>query len=118
MSSFSGSQHPLSIPENTQPDLIPGYTTKDASGDDGDDTLHSPISFYNVPNCIQSSISMPEEDPDVVDVVFVDFIEPWILTALQFTGERYNKTDVKVYREETLTDLMAEWIKKHWGHKC
>jgi hypothetical protein len=119
ISSSSGSQHPLLFStKDKQPDLIPGYTTKDVAGDDGDDTLHSPISFYQVPNCIQSPISMPKEDPEVVDVVFVDFIEPWVLTALQFTGEMYNKTDVEVYREETLTDLMAGWIKEHWGHEC
>jgi hypothetical protein len=113
-------QHPLlSDAEKKDPDLIPGYTTKDAAGTDGDDTLHSPISFYKVPNCIQSPISMPEaKDPEVVDLVFVDFIQPWVLTALQFTGEKYNKTDVQVYREETLTDLMAGWIKDHWKHEC
>jgi hypothetical protein len=113
------SQHPIiSSPEN-EPKLIPGYTTKDAGGTDGDDTIRSPISFYRVPNCIQSPINIPEdEDPSVVDLVFVDFIQPWVLTALQFTGEMYNKTEVKVYREETLTELMAAWIKDHWPQKC
>ncbi|KAG0650071.1 hypothetical protein D0Z07_2990 [Hyphodiscus hymeniophilus] len=112
-------QHTFLSSNSDEPDLIPGYTTKDAGGTDGDDTLHSQISFYRVPNCIQSAISMPEdEDPEVVDLVFVDFIQPWVLTALQFTGEMYNKSDVKVYREETLTDLMAAWIKENWQHDC
>ena len=114
------SQHSLlSFPSNKEPPLIPGYTTIDFGGTDGDDTLHSQISFYKVPNCIQSSISIPKDkDPEVVDLVFVDFIQPWVLTALQFTGEIYNKSDVKVYREETLTDLMAGWIKDNWKHDC
>ncbi|KAL8968600.1 MAG: hypothetical protein Q9183_002387, partial [Haloplaca sp. 2 TL-2023] len=30
--------------------LTPGYTTHDAGGDDGDDTVHRPIKFYQVPN--------------------------------------------------------------------
>ena len=115
---LSSPQHPI-VSEKKDPDLVPGYTTKDIAGTDGDDTLHSQISFYTVPNCIQSPISMPDDkDPEVVDLVFVDFIEPWVLTALQFTGEIYNKNDVEVYREETVTELMAGWIKKNWQHDC
>jgi hypothetical protein len=115
----SSPQHPFLSLGNQDPDLVPGYTTKDAAGTDGDDTLHSRISFYKVPNCIQSTISLPEdEDPEVVDLVFVDFIQPWVLIALQFMGEMYNKSDVKVYREETLTELMASWIKHNWKREC
>jgi hypothetical protein len=116
---LSSPQHPLVTSDQKDPDLIPGYTTKDAAGTDGDDTLHAPISFYKVPNCIQIPISLPkDEDPEVVDLVFIDFIQPWILTALQFTGEMYNKSDVEVYRDETLTELMAWWIKENWGQDC
>ncbi|KAK0105360.1 hypothetical protein ONS96_004753 [Cadophora gregata f. sp. sojae] len=104
---------------STSPDLIPGYTTKDDGGGDGDDTLHAPISFYQVPNCIQSPISFPASgDPEKVDVVFVDFIQPWVLLALQFSGEGYTSDDVEVYSDETLTDMMAGWIKKNWGQDC
>ena len=53
-----------------------------------------------------------------MDLVFVDFIQPWVLIALQFTGEKYNKSDVEVYREETLTELMADWIKDNWKQDC
>ena len=110
-------QHPLSSQE--EPDLVPGYTTKDAGGTDGDDTLHAPISFYRVPNCIQSPISLPEDkDPEVVDLVFIDFIQPWILAALEFTGEKYDRSDVEIYRKETLTELMAAWIKENWKQDC
>ena len=112
-----GAQAPLL--SSDAPDLIPGYTTKDDSGDDGDDTLHAPISFYQVPNCIQSPISFPSSgEPEKVDVVFVDFIQPWVLLALQFSGEGYTSDDVLVYSEETLTDMMAAWIKKNWGQDC
>jgi hypothetical protein len=112
-----GAQAPLGSSE--KPDLVPGYTTKDAAGDDGDDTLHEPIPFFRVPNCIQSEISFPKEgEPENVDLVFVDFIQPWILLALQFTGQSYTASDVEVYREETLTDLMAGWIKEHWKRDC
>ena len=101
------------------PDLVPGYTTKDDAGDDGDDTIHAPITFYKVPNCIQSEIGISETNPsDAVDIVFIDFIKPWVLLALQYTGENFTNSDVHSYRPETLTDLMAEWIKKHWAQDC
>jgi hypothetical protein len=104
---------------NKNPDLIPGYTTKDEAGSDGDDTIHSPITFYRVPNCIQSPISFPAEgEPENVDLVFVDFIEPWILMALTFKGEKFGKQDVQAYTNSTLTELMAGWIKDNWSHDC
>jgi hypothetical protein len=101
------------------PNLVPGYTTKDEGGDDGDDTVHAPISFFQVPNCVQSEISFPEEgEPETVDMVFIDFIQPWVLLALRFSGASYGREDVEVYRNETLTDLMAGWIKQNWKQEC
>jgi 2',3'-cyclic-nucleotide 2'-phosphodiesterase (5'-nucleotidase family) len=104
---------------SSSPDLVPGYTTKDDAGDDGDDTLHAPISFYKIPNCIQATASMPEKsDPETVDLVFIDFIQLWVLTALQFTGQTYNNSHVENYRPEIFTDLLAGWIKEHWRGDC
>lgn len=111
-----GAQSPLI---SSDPELVPGYTTKDDAGDDGDDTLHAPISFYNVPNCIQTTLAFPEKgDPETIDLVFVDYIQPWILAGLQFLGQTYNASDVRVYTDETLTDMMADWIKGHWKKDC
>ncbi|KAH8590761.1 Metallo-dependent phosphatase-like protein [Bisporella sp. PMI_857] len=111
-------QSPL-LPVSDSPSLIPGYTTKDAGGDDGDDTLHEPISFYRVPNAIQSALSIPtDKDPETVDLVFIDFIQPWVLAALAYSGSLYNTSQVENYRPETLTALMSGWIKKNWGQDC
>lgn len=111
-----GAQAPLF---SSSPELVPGYTTKDDAGDDGDDTVHAPISFYRVPACIQSALAFPEEgDPETVDMVFIDFIQPWVLQALEFGGAHYNAGDVEVYRDETLTELMAGWIKENWSKDC
>lgn len=114
----SDAQSPLvSIAE--KPALVPGYTTKDAAGSDGDDTEHEAITFYPSPNCVQAAISMPEDkDPDVVDLVFLDFIQPWVLLALKYGGQTYNASSVESYSNKTLTELMAEWIKENWGHDC
>lgn len=113
----SQSQNPL--PSTKEPPLLPGYTTKDAFGTDGDDTIHAPISYYTVPNCVQVPLSFPiSEQPETVDVVFVDFIQPWILMALKFAGVSYAPEDVEAYTEETLTELMAGWIGENWGKDC
>ena len=117
-SRIPGAQSPL-FSLDDKPDLVPGYTTKDDGGDDGDDTLHSPISSYKVPNCIQTAIDFPVEgEPETVDVVFTDFIQPWMLMALRFLGQNYNATDIESYSEKTMTALMAEWIKEHWKQDC
>jgi hypothetical protein len=113
-----GAQSPL-LTHGEDPRLIPGYTTKDDAGDEGDDTLHTPLTFYKVPNVIQSSRSFPADaDPENVDLVFVDFIQPWVLTAMLFTGQNYTAHDVAPYTNETLTELMADWIKTHWSQEC
>ncbi|KAH6651923.1 calcineurin-like phosphoesterase [Truncatella angustata] len=103
----------------TEPKLIQGYTTKDDFGDDGDDTVHAAIKFYAVPNCIQTEIKFPEGGvPETVDLVFVDYVQPWIITALKFSGGDYNTDDVTPYRNETVTELMFEWIKENWKGDC
>ncbi|ESZ90724.1 hypothetical protein SBOR_8884 [Sclerotinia borealis F-4128] len=101
-------------------DLIPGYTTEDDAGSDGDDTIHTPITVNRVPNCIESRINFPSTDstPETVDLVFIDFIKPWVLVALRFSGAEYTNDDVSNYRNETLTELMAGWIKGNWGQDC
>lgn len=121
LSPISNGQVPLfSTSPACKPDLIPGYTTKDDGGSDGDDTIHAPITFHRVPNCIESRINFPftSSDPKTVDLVFIDFIKPWVLVALRFSGAEYTDEAVSIYRNETLTDLMAGWIKGNWGQDC
>ncbi|KAG0158721.1 hypothetical protein PDIDSM_6240 [Penicillium digitatum] len=101
----------------SSPNLVPGYTTKDDAGTDGDDTIHSPISFYHVPNCIQSLKSInASETPKTVDLVYLDFIEKYIIQAAKFAG-----LDVDIAKESdvympdvSLTNLILEWVKKNW----
>lgn len=111
-------QKPLSK-EQDKPDLVGGYTTKDDIGTDGDDAIHSPINFYVQPNCIQSEIDFPKEgEPEKVDLVFTDFIIPWVLMALKFSGGDYDKTAVKLWDESPFTDMLAGWIKDNWKGDC
>ena len=113
-------QTPLVPQDSGEPSLVPGYTTKDDAGDDGDDTLHRPISFYRVPNCVQSNIAFPADgDPETVDLVFLDFVQPWILLGLRFLGQKYNASDVLPYiGDKTFTSLLEGWVKEHWSSDC
>ncbi|CAI7626947.1 unnamed protein product [Penicillium viridicatum] len=103
----------------SSPDLVPGYTTKDDAGTDGDDTIHAPINFYRVPNCIQALKSAnASETPKTVDLVYLDFIEKYIILAAKFSG-----LDVDIAKESdvympnvSLTNLILDWVKKNW--KC
>jgi Calcineurin-like phosphoesterase len=109
------------IPISLAPDLTPGYTTRDDGGSDGDDTAHAPISFYRVPNIIQSQIDPPSqtEDPEFIDVVYIEFIERWILLAFRFLDLDYSIKDTAVYMEgENLTTLLAKWVTANWKDNC
>ncbi|KAF2633707.1 ser/Thr protein phosphatase-like protein family [Macroventuria anomochaeta] len=102
------------------PALIPGYTTHDDAGIDGDDTVHSKIAFYNVPNCIQSAVGFDsnnkDEEPQTVDLMYNGFIQKWILMALQYIGQKYTSDDTEVYAQgESFTDIMTGWVEKHWA---
>ncbi|CAL5866655.1 uncharacterized protein PFLUO_LOCUS864 [Penicillium psychrofluorescens] len=115
-----GASKPQQAPLSGQePELIPGYTTKDDAGTDGDDTVHSPISFYRVPNCIQALVAANASAvPETVDLVYIDFIERHVALAAKFAGLDVNfAQESEVYMPSmTLTDLLLDWVKTHW--KC
>lgn len=116
------------ILDNENPLLLPGYTTIDDLGSDGDDTIHSPIYFYTVPYFIQSQIDFPktaaarkqDPDPDYVDIIFVDFIQPSILEALKSLGINYHAAnDVDAYMGGvTIVSLIAQWVQSNWNETC
>lgn len=106
-------------PLKEKPDLIGGYTTKDDVGNDGDDTVHAKLDFYTQPNVFQAEINFPEKgDPETVDVVFIDFIQPWIVPALKFSGADVSDDDVEEYMEGTFTSKLAKWISDNWRGDC
>ncbi|PNY25991.1 Uncharacterized protein TCAP_04074 [Tolypocladium capitatum] len=109
----------LELRSAQEPDLIAGYTTEDDIGSDGDDTVRKALKFYSLPNCIQAEIGFSADGkPATVDLVFIDFVQPWIIPALKFSGGNYSDEDVKVYVEGTLTHAFVEWIKKNWAGEC
>lgn len=104
--------------DKEQPQL-PGYTTKDDAGSDGDDTIHQPIKFYNVPNCIASNVSFPASaEPENVDLVYNEFIQNWVLLALRYLGEKREVKDTAPALDgKTLTDVISGWIHDNWECK-
>jgi hypothetical protein len=116
----SSAQMPLSAPS----DLIPGYTTTDDAGSDGDDTIHSPIRFYAIPNCVQAKVGFEEDSspPDIVDLVYNEFIQPWIILALEYLGEERSADDTAPYLEgKSFTEVITDWVGAHWngtGETC
>lgn len=112
-------QDSLSDDEPSTGKLVPGYTTKDDAGTDGDDTLHSPISYYHVPNCIHALVSTNSSAvPETVDLVYIDFIERYVALAAKFARLDVNfAQESEVYMPAmSLTNLILDWVKKHW--KC
>ncbi|KAE8387353.1 Metallo-dependent phosphatase-like protein [Aspergillus alliaceus] len=106
--------------DHSKPKLIPGYTTTDDQGSDGDDTIHLPISFYRVPNCIHALIPTNASSvPKTVDLVYIDFIEPYVALAAKFAGLGVDFTrDSNVYMPATtLTNLILDWVKDNWSCK-
>lgn len=100
------------------PKIVPGYTTTDDGGADGDDTLHSPIPFYRMPNCIQAHVSLNSSTaPDLVDLVYIDFIEPYVALAAKFADlDADFPRDSDVYMPSmTFTNLILNWVKKNWS---
>lgn len=98
--------------------LTPGYTTEDDAGSDGDDTIHEPVSFYRLPNCLQVLLNNATEAPETVDLVYLDFIEKYVVLAANLVG-----LDVDIAKESdvymphvSLTDMIVGWVKKNW--KC
>lgn len=129
-----------------------GYVTLDppgCGGDDdddderlGDDTLHRPFKSAWQPIFVATDFPPPPPPPpssssssasagkkeDRVDVVFLDFIKPDILSALNVLsaaehgehaggggGGPWTEEDVEVYLEGiTANTLMEEYAKRYW----
>ncbi|KIW08088.1 uncharacterized protein PV09_01028 [Verruconis gallopava] len=118
-----GAQAPLMTSTHDGPDLIPGYTTEDDAGTDGDDTIHSPITFWNVPNAFQSTVGFKLKDElsedETVDVVYNEFMQPWVLLALEYLGTKVSANETSNYlKGKTMTDVMVEWIERNWAKNC
>ena len=116
-------QTPLSGPGAFAPRIndkptLPGYTTVDDLGSEGDDTIHEAIRFYDVPNCIGANVDFDSSsgEPETVDLIYNEFIQDWVLLALRYLGVKYEKEDTKATLDDkTMTDVISDWVGEHWA---
>lgn len=85
-------------PPPSSPVLTPGYTTHDDLGTTGDDTIHTPISYYAVPNVIQTLVPGPHCTIDPNDNIELHL--PTLDLPLVFSAEHNNPMD------EALVDVV------------
>ncbi|PHH66625.1 hypothetical protein CDD81_6462 [Ophiocordyceps australis] len=101
-----------------EPDLVPGYVTKDDIGTDGDDTVRAPVESHTVPNCFQAQVGFSKDadkQPEAVDLVFVDYVQRWIVPALKYSGGDFTDANVRPYMEDTLAHVMTDWVQENWS---
>ncbi|QRW02858.1 vacuolar protein [Ceratobasidium sp. AG-Ba] len=87
--------------ERATQNLTLGYVTTDSCPGIGDDTLHTPIPYYDAPGYIASPLPSGTADDTLVDLVFLDFFETDVLNIVNAlstgTGKSYAASDVKQY---------------------
>jgi 2',3'-cyclic-nucleotide 2'-phosphodiesterase (5'-nucleotidase family) len=102
-----------------------GYTTADDFGVRGDDTIHKLLHNYYVPNVIQSYEGNTDSKTEFTNVIYYDFIEPFILEALKeacngdnelyesisSTAQFYNDCS----EEFNLGQMLKNYAIQHWN---
>ncbi|KAK2026079.1 calcineurin-like phosphoesterase [Colletotrichum zoysiae] len=87
--------------------VTPGYTTTDDFGADGDDTAHSEIPRYDLPDFFQANGSFPDDgsitDETKVDLIFLDYVANSVVSVLSSLGANYTSKDVSYYLPSTFT---------------
>ncbi|KAK9475253.1 Metallo-dependent phosphatase-like protein [Dipodascopsis tothii] len=101
--------------------LTTGYLTIDDKGMDGDDTPHKPNPLYYLPNAIAAEDNFPKwTDPALVDVVFLDFMKPFILDALKKIDPKTpaESWTVDNYGGKTVKLMLQDYVENNWGTDC
>lgn len=93
--------------------LLPGYVTLDDYGHDGDDTPHWALPYYELPNAIQTE--MPADGSvKYVDLVFYDFIAPFIHEALYALDRPDYFERLTDYGGKGLNELLKDYAEENW----
>ncbi|ODQ66484.1 Metallo-dependent phosphatase [Nadsonia fulvescens var. elongata DSM 6958] len=122
--------------------LSVGYVTIDDFGTEGDDTMHTPLPYYHLPNAVQSiqnfsfeeisrflegqklnykkveseiETKAEDEEEPTIDVIFYSFITPFLLSALEELEVREQYADkIQFYGGKSLIGLLQEFVEGGW----
>lgn len=92
----------------TTVDLTQGHTTTDDFGTDGDDTAHTAVETFTYPHFFQGLGGFPADGsaPDVVDLIFTEYIESDILGYFSFVGgdaAAYTSANISYYVDQNFS---------------
>ncbi|KAJ8097602.1 Metallo-dependent phosphatase-like protein [Lipomyces tetrasporus] len=111
----------MSGPDDQEDLKTTGYVTIDDYGMDGDDTPHKPYPLYYLPNAITTEDAFPSDgsEPDRVDVVFLDFMKPFLLDALARIDSSTPMEEWKIleYGGKPVKELIKDYV-RGWGTEC
>jgi len=96
--------------------LTVGYVTHDSCPGVGDDVLHTPLPFYEVPDFIGSNPPNVSDDSPI-DLVFIDFIESQLLELLNSlqSGKVYTTADVQKYSPFLANQVLGVYAEMAWN---
>ncbi|KAH9917217.1 Metallo-dependent phosphatase-like protein [Amylocystis lapponica] len=99
-----------------QENLTLGYVTSDTCPGVGDDTPHTPMPYYAVPNYIQSNVPDVAEDTPI-DLVFVNFIQSDVLQILNRVQSetKFSDADVQTYSPLLANAILGLYAEKYWN---
>ncbi|KAH9935240.1 Metallo-dependent phosphatase-like protein, partial [Epithele typhae] len=94
-----------------------GYVTQDSCPGVGDDTLHTPLPFFDVPDFIGTDAPAGVAASDPIDLVFVDFIENQLLEILNGlqTTKKYTTGDVLSYTDLLASQVLGVYAEQFWN---
>jgi hypothetical protein len=98
-----------------------GYNTSDDFGNDGDDTHHTRLPYYQQPSVFAANASFPADGstPKTIDLIFVSFLERdnHILPVLREAGANYTSSDISYYMPASfdIGAALIEYAKVKWG---
>ncbi|KDQ16095.1 hypothetical protein BOTBODRAFT_107742 [Botryobasidium botryosum FD-172 SS1] len=95
-----------------------GYVTKDSCSGIGDDTIHSPIPYYPIPDYVGSPLPTNVPEDAGLDLIILDFFQNdtiKILNKLSSGGKQYTTTDVLPYGDIKIDQIHALYAEAVWN---
>ncbi|KAG6875544.1 hypothetical protein C0992_003402 [Termitomyces sp. T32_za158] len=102
--------------KRTAQNLTLGYVTNDSCPGMGDDTLHAPMPFFDVPDFISSN-SPAVSDDTPIDLVFLDFIGSQLIQILNTLQREkvYTMADADLYTSVLTNEVLGIYAQSAWN---